>query len=124
MFKINAPVGIQLFLPLLQQSLEHERLVISNFSIIVRIYLGELSVSDVGITLLRLLLGLKIFIILREILLQVNSLLEPQVASPTHGDLVEVFKQGQEADKICVLEQLLFDEVDWHFDVLKVVPFK
>ena len=123
-FEIYAPIGVQLFLPLLEQSLKHQRLVISNFSIIVRINLGELSISNVSITLLGLLLWLKIFIILREILLQINTLLKPQIASPTHGNLIEILKKGEKSDEISVLEQLLFDKVNWHFDILKVIPLK
>ena len=65
--KINRPVGIKLLLPLLEQLLEHEYLVIANFSL--WIYLSQLSICDISITLLRLWLLLNRFIVLTKVFL-------------------------------------------------------
>lgn len=49
--EIDSPVGVQLLLPLLQESLKHQDLVVSDLGLGVD--LRQLSVSDIGVALLR-----------------------------------------------------------------------
>ena len=59
-----------------------------------------------------------------EVLLEVDALLVPAVASPAHGDLVEVFEQRHEPDEVSVLQKLLLHEVEWYLDVLEAAPLE
>jgi hypothetical protein len=97
-------------------------LVIANLSLGVD--LSKLSVCHISITFLGLRLLLGCLIILTEILLEVDSLLKPVIAAPSHGNLIKVFKKRDEPNEISILKQLLLNKVDWDLDILKVVPFK
>ena len=89
-FKIDGPIYIQLLLPLRQQSLEHQYLIITN--IILRINMYQFSECYIGVSFLWLSTVLGILIIFSKILRQIDALLKPIVAAPCHGDLIEVFK--------------------------------
>ena len=90
-FEIDRPISVQLFLPLLEKGLEHQDLVVADLCL--RVYLGKFSVGDIGVTFLGPGFLIDAFIVLGEVFLEVDSLLEPVVASPTHGYLIKVFKK-------------------------------
>lgn len=60
--EIDSPVGVQLLLPLLQESLKHQDLVVSDLGLGVD--LRQLSVSDIGVALLRQELLVGAFVVL------------------------------------------------------------
>jgi len=104
--KVHGPIRVELLLPLLKERLEHQDLIIALLSF--RVDLRQLSISYVGIPLLGQLVGFLALVIahlvvLSEVLLQVDTLLEPLVASPSHGYLVEVLKERNEPDEVGVL---------------------
>lgn len=102
--------------------MEHEYLVVADLGL--RVDLGELSVRDISVALLRLRSRLLRPVVLVEILGQVDALLEPVVAAPRHRHLVEVLEQGDEPDEVGILQQLLLDEVNIKFHILKLIPFE
>lgn len=46
------------------------------------------------------------------------------IAAPCHSNLVKVFKEGYETDKIGILKELLFNVVYWNLNILEVTPLK
>ena len=66
-------------------------MIVAYFSL--RVDLGKFSVRDISISFLRLRLLLHSLVVLTEVLLKVNALLEPMIAAPSHGNLIEVFKK-------------------------------
>ena len=121
-FEVDAPVGVELLLPLLQKCLKHQNLITSDISL--RVDLCKLSISYICITFLWLRSTYILLIEFREVLLKIDTLLKPLVTSPCHGHLIEVFKQGDKSDEVGVLKELLLDDVEGDFDILEMVPFE